>query len=219
MNPRSIRFQLTAWYIAVFALSVFSFTILLWYAVRESAMTGVNEELGARTAAIEGTVVDRLSSGRIEDLKRELDALLLNYHGQILKNVRICDSEGRPVYSPPRINPRIPCHSPSAIEQGSIYEVITMGSFKPATAVLTSRIMSGEKAYSLQVIGRLDPFFIHVDTYRSIGVVLVASVLLLGGGGRLLDEPPRSPTRRGDHDRRQIDQRRRAIPSARGPAD
>jgi heavy metal sensor kinase len=92
MNPRSIRFRLTAWYSAILAASLIAFGALGFLALKQSLFHAVDEALEDRVAGVRHFMEEQtasLSAGEIRDEFREHS--VLGPGGDLFQ---VCDAKG-----------------------------------------------------------------------------------------------------------------------------
>ena len=121
MNPRSIRFQLTAWFSADLALSLAIFAVFTWFALRELLFHAVDEALADRVEGVRRFMENQVGALSVEEIRDELkEHSVLGPGGDLFQ---VCDSTGVWLYrSAPLENHDIPIERPASLPAGGRLE-------------------------------------------------------------------------------------------------
>jgi heavy metal sensor kinase len=175
LNPRSIRFRLTAWYSAVLALALILFGIFTWFAVREILFHAVDETLADRVEGVRRFMENQIGALSVEEIRDEFkEHSVLGPGGDLFQ---VCDAEGVWMYrSAPLENDAVPIQLPASVAgKGSVEDRQVAGT---SLRFLSRRVVVLGKPYTIQVAA---PTHELVDGLRGVmwALVLMVPVVLL----------------------------------------
>jgi heavy metal sensor kinase len=92
MNPRSIRFRLTAWYSTVLALALAVFGVFTWFAVREILFHAVDDTLIDRAEGVRRFMENQIGALSVEEIRDEFkEHSVVGPGGDLFQ---VCDGAG-----------------------------------------------------------------------------------------------------------------------------
>jgi len=121
MNPRSIRFRLTAWYSTVLALALVIFGAFTWFAVRETLFHAVDETLADRVEGVSRFMENQIGALSVEEIRDEFkEHSVLGPGGDLFQ---VCDAAGVWLYRSASLeNDAVPIHLPAAVPAKGLVE-------------------------------------------------------------------------------------------------
>lgn len=121
MNPRSIRFRLTAWYSTVLAMALAIFGVFTWFAVREILFHAVDETLADRVEGVRGFMQNQIGALSVEEIRDEFkEHSVLGPGGDLFQ---VCDAAGVWLYrSAPLENDDVAIGLPASLPAKGLVE-------------------------------------------------------------------------------------------------
>jgi len=165
MSFGSIRFRLTAWYLAMLALGLAVFGIGSWYAMRASAFHTIDEELEDRIRGVEKFMriqIASLSPIEIRDEFREHS--VLGPGGDLFQ---VCDEKGVWLYRSAVLeNSEVAIRRPDQLGRGAVFEDLLVQ--KTPVRFATRRVVVNNQPYAVQVAAPLHEFYEALERFRLI---------------------------------------------------
>ena len=180
MNPRSIGFRLTLWYVTILLASLVAFGAALWIAMHRSIQHAVDEELRERFAGVSQFLAEEMRDSSDEVLARELQEHSNFTSGSGLLQVR--DSHGQWIFRSGDLREfHIPLPPPQQLPKPVQFETLSAG---PARLrVLSARVTLGENFYAVQLVHPLGEFENVLRRFHWIILSLVPLVVILATVG------------------------------------
>jgi heavy metal sensor kinase len=100
LNPRSIRFRLTAWYATILTMTFACAAVAVWMTLAHSIKVTVDKELRARFATVRAYVEEEASGNGVAHITEELTEDAVVNSGSAY--LRIVDRNGKFIYVSPR---------------------------------------------------------------------------------------------------------------------
>ena len=178
MSFRSIRFRLTAWYLAMVAIGLGIFGIGSWFAMRVSAFDTIDEELQDRIGGVEKFMqlqIEALTPAEIRDEFREHS--VLGPGGDLFQ---VCNEKGEWLYRSAVLeNSQVPIRLPNQLGTQRIFENLDVQD--TPVRFETARVVVNGRPYTVQVAAPLREFNDALERFRMI-LWLSAPALLFGAG-------------------------------------
>lgn len=178
MNPRSIRFRLTAWYALILMVTFAAAGGAVWWAIRDSIHSTVDKDLRSRLEAMRTYLQTQASSPDPEPIAEELaeDAALAG------TRFRVIADDGRRIYESPEAKAwDLPVDVSRLPRKGKIRTLTVEG--KPVR-VLSAPIQLGPKQSGLAQLGiPLDEYYEMLDEVTWTALLASPLVLLLASIG------------------------------------
>jgi heavy metal sensor kinase len=177
LKPRSIGFRLAAWYFAVFACGMAIFSVATWFAMRESLLEAVDDELHDRVHGIAEFMrkdIAALPASEVRDEFREYS--LLGPNGGPFQ---ICDEHGAWLYRSAaleRLN--MPDGLPVSVPVPRFEDLELNGS---RLRLYTREISAAGKSYTVQVASVMDETYEALDQFRLILLFTAPFLLFVAG--------------------------------------
>src|ERR1051325_9139530 len=114
MKRRSIGFRLSAWYFFVFACGVAAFSVVAWFAMRESLYHATDEALEDRVRGVRSFMERQIASLSIPEIRDEFrEHSVLGPGGDLF---RVANGNGKWLYRPlPLENNNVPIARPDSL--------------------------------------------------------------------------------------------------------
>ena len=180
MTLRSIRVQLTAWYLAVLAIGLGIFGVSSWYGMRTIAFHTVDEELLDRIQDVEKFLEQQDPARSLSEIGAELREH--SRLGPAADLLQVSDEHGHWLYRSPVLEHSGVTIRPLAqLGAQPVFEVLTMQAepvrFATARAVIRGHVWLVQTAESLQ------EFFEALDRFGLLLRWLIPGLLALAGVG------------------------------------
>jgi len=176
MSLGSIRFRLTAWYLAILAVGLGVFGIGSWFAMRVSAFHTVDEELEDRIRGVTRFLQSQIGSlppAKIRDEFREHSVV-----GPGADLLQVCAANGAWLYRASVLeNNQIPIRLPGRLGTEPVYENLVVQN--TAVRFATGRVVVNDRPYSVQVGAPLSEFSEALKRFAFI--LWFSAPLLLAG--------------------------------------
>jgi heavy metal sensor kinase len=174
VNPRSIRFQLTAWYSAVLAISLAIFGVFTWFAVRELLFHAVDETLADRVEGVRRFMGNQIGALSVEEIRDEFkEHSVLGPGGDLFQ---VCDSTGVWLYrSAPLENHDVPIERPASLPAGGRLEDRNVAA--TSLRFLSRRVTVLGKLYTIQVAVPTQELLQGLTAFTWALMLLVPAVL------------------------------------------
>jgi len=180
MRPRSIRFQLTAWYTAVLAVSLVLFGLSSWLTVRQVLFHAVDEELEDRVEGVLKFMENQIGSLSIEEIRDEFkEHSVLGPGGDLFQ---VCDAQGVWLYRSASLeDAEVPIARPSSLtkegnrESRKVKEAIVRFLSRPVTVL--------GKPYTVQVAALTGEIEEGLNGFRTALLFLIPVVLAVATAG------------------------------------
>ncbi len=180
MNPRSIRFQLTAWYSAILAGALIAFGTLGFFALKQSLFHAVDETLEDRVAGVQRFMEEQTASLSVREIRDEFrEHSVLGPGGDLFQ---VCDATGVWLYR-------------SAALESASATIELPGQIGPG-GVFTERVVAGAlvrfyakpvqvlgKAYTIQVASPVDELVEGMRSFQWTLVLAIPALLLAAAAG------------------------------------
>jgi len=178
MSFRSIRFRLTAWYLAMLGIGLGVFGVGSWFAMRVSAFDTIDEELQDRIRGVEKFMqlqIEALSPAEIRDEFREHS--VLGPGGDLFQ---VCNETGEWLYRSAVLeNSQVPIRLPNQLGDQRVFENLSVQNTPVRFA--TERVIVNGRPYTIQVATPLREFNQALERFRLI-LWLSMPLLLIGAG-------------------------------------
>jgi heavy metal sensor kinase len=178
MSFRSIRFRLTAWYLAMLAVGLGIFGVGSWFAMRVSAFDTIDEELQDRIRGVEKFMqlqIEALSPAEIRDEFREHS--VLGPGGDLFQ---VCNEKGEWLYRSAVLeNSAVPIRLPNQLGDRRVFENLSVQDTPVRFA--TGRVIVNGHPYTIQVAAPLREFNEALERFR-LFLWLSVPLLLIGAG-------------------------------------
>jgi heavy metal sensor kinase len=180
MNPRSIRFRLTAWYSAVLAVALVIFGVFTWFAVREILFHAVDETLADRIQGVRRFMENQIGALSVEEIRDEFkEHSVLGPGGDLFQ---VCDAAGVWLYrSAPLENDAVPIQLPASVPAEGALEDRHVGG--TSLRFLSRSVTVLGKPYTIQVAAPTHELVEGLAGVRWALLLLVPIVLLAAGAG------------------------------------
>jgi two-component system, OmpR family, heavy metal sensor histidine kinase CusS len=175
MKPLSIRFKLTAWYLAVLITTIAVFGATAFLAMRKGIDVSVDEGLEDQASAIGRLVAEALPQGQ-ETLADEL-----REHSELRPEGNFCqipDEHGGWIYRSP-LMARFDVPPPESGTR-SVYDLEVKG--LPLRVLVRNTTLNGT-IYRVQVAAPMDDFYDSLDRFKWVVLLLSPVLLILGSAG------------------------------------
>jgi heavy metal sensor kinase len=148
MSPRSIRFQLTAWYSTVLAISLAIFGIFTWFTVREILFRAVDTTLADRVEGVRHFMEEQIGALSVEEIRDEFkEHSVLGPGGDLFQ---VCDAAGVWLYrSVPLENHDVSIRLPGSLPSSGIVEDRNVGGTNLRFLSRSASVLG--KPYTIQV--------------------------------------------------------------------
>lgn len=180
MNPRSIRFRLTAWYSSVVALALAIFGLFAWFAVREVLFHAVDQTLADRVQGVRRFMDHQIASLSVVEIRDEFkEHSVLGPGGDLFQ---VCDAAGVWLYrSAPLENANVPIRLPSTLPAaGTIEDRQVSGT---SLRFLSRRVTVLGKPYTIQVAAPTQELLEGLMLFQWALLLLTPVVLAVAAGG------------------------------------
>ncbi|MEJ7608152.1 MAG: ATP-binding protein [Bryobacteraceae bacterium] len=180
MRSSSIRFRLTAWYFAVFALGFSIFGVGAWFAMRESLNHAVDDGLQDRILGVKQFIKEQTSSLSIGEIRDEFrEHSVLGPGGDLFQ---VCDRDGNWLYrSIPLEENQLAIARPDELGQQIRYENREIQ--RAPVRLASQRIEANGNPYTVQVAAPMHEFFEALETFRTILLIFMPLLLLVATAG------------------------------------
>ena len=180
MNPRSIRFQLTAWYSAVLAISLAIFGVFTWFAVRELLFHAVDETLADRVEGVRRFMDNQIGALSVEEIRDEFkEHSVLGPGGDLFQ---VCDATGVWLYrSAPLENHDVPIERPASLSDAGRLEDRDVAGTN--LRFLSRRVTVLGKLYTIQVAVPTQELLEGLTAFKWALTLLVPVVLAAAAVG------------------------------------
>jgi heavy metal sensor kinase len=180
VNPRSIRFRLTAWYSTVLALALAVFGLFTWFAVRGILFHAVDETLADRVAGVHRFMENQIGSLSVEEIRDEFkEHSVLGPGGDLFQ---VCDRAGVWLYRSASLeNESVPIQLPSALPSSGSVEDRQVGGTNLRFLARSVTVLGNP--YTIQVAVPTHELTEGLTGFRWALIVLVPMVLLAATGG------------------------------------
>ena len=189
MKRVSIRFKLTAWYIAILLASLSIFGITAFVAMRKGIEKSVDENLGGQADGVE-EVMGRVLQEGPERLQDELSE-----HQELREQadfLQVCDQNGHWLY-----RSRLMAHYDVPVPAKASFSAYNVMSADLPLRVLMREMSAGGQTYRIQVAMPMDDFYDAIDRFKWV-VLLLTPLLLVAAtvGGYWLSRRALAPVDR-----------------------
>jgi heavy metal sensor kinase len=180
VNPRSIRFQLTAWYSAVLAISLAIFGVFTWFAVRELLFHAVDETLADRVEGVRRFMDNQIGALSVEEIRDEFkEHSVLGPGGDLFQ---VCDATGVWLYrSAPLENHDVPIERPASLSDAGRLEDRDVAGTN--LRFLSRRVTVLGKLYTIQVAVPTQELLEGLTAFKWALTLLVPVVLAAAAVG------------------------------------
>lgn len=180
MNPRSLRFRLTAWYSTVLALALVIFGVFTWFAVREILFHAVDETLADRVEGVRRFMENQIGALSIEEIRDEFkEHSVLGPGGDLFQ---VCDAAGVWLYRSASLeNDAVSIHVPASVPAKGLVEDRQVAG--TSLRFLSRSVTVLGKRYTIQVAAPTHELVEGLTGFRWALIVLVPLVLLAATGG------------------------------------
>ena len=175
MKRVSIRFKLTAWYVAILLASLSIFGIAAFVAMRKGIEKSVDENLEGQANGIEevmGHVLNAEPAGLQDELREHQE---LREQADFLQ---VCDQDGRWIY-----RSRLMEHYEVPVPAKANYSAYDVMSAELPLRVLVREMKAGADTYRIQVAEPMDDFYEAIDRFKWIVLLLSPLVVVLAAAG------------------------------------
>jgi heavy metal sensor kinase len=180
MNPRSIRFRLTAWYSTVLALALAIFGVFTWFAVREILFHAVDETLADRVEGVRRFMENQIGALSVEEIRDEFkEHSVLGPGGDLFQ---VCDTAGVWLYRSASLeNDAVPIHLPATVPaKGLVEDRHVAGT---SLRFLSRSVTVLGKPYTIQVAAPTHELVEGLTGFKWALILLVPVVLLAATAG------------------------------------
>ncbi len=180
MNPRSIRFRLTAWYSTVLALALAIFGVFMWFAVRGILFHAVYETLADRVEGVRRFMDNQIGALSVEEIRDEFkEHSVLGPGGDLFQ---VCDAAGVWLYrSAPLENGGVPIRLPANVPaEGVVDDRQVAGT---SLRFLARSVTVLGKPYTIQVAAPTHELVEGLTGFKWALILLVPVVLLAATAG------------------------------------
>lgn len=175
MNPRSIRFRLTAWYSTVLALALAIFGVFTWFALREILFHAVDETLADRVEGVRRFMENQIGALSVEEIRDEFkEHSVLGPGGDLFQ---VCDAAGVWLYRSASLeNDAVTIHLPATVAaEGLVEDRQVAGT---SLRFLSRRVTVLGKPYTIQVAAPTRELVEGLIRFKWALILLVPFVLL-----------------------------------------
>jgi len=180
MKFGSIRFRLTAWYLAMLGIGLALFGVGSWFAMRASAFHTIDEELEDRVRGVEKFMqvqIASLSPAEIRDEFREHS--VLGPGGDLFQ---VCNEKDEWLYRSAVLeNSQVPIRRPDQLRNGPIFEDLVVQNTPVRFA--TERVVVNNQPYAVQVAAPLNEFYEALHRFRVMLWLALPPLLIAAGLG------------------------------------
>ena len=180
MNPRSIRFRLTAWYSTVLAFALGIFGLFTWFAVREILFHAVDETLADRVEGVRRFMDNQIGALSVEEIRDEFkEHSVLGPGGDLFQ---VCDATGIWLYRSASLeNNEVPIRLPAAVPMAGVKEdrVVSGTSLR----FLSRQVTVLGKPYTVQVAAPTHELLEGLNVFRWALILLIPILLLTATAG------------------------------------
>jgi heavy metal sensor kinase len=180
VNPRSIRFRLTAWYSAVLALALAVFGMFAWFAVRTILFHAIDETLADRVEGVRHFMDEQIGALSVEEIRDEFkEHSVLGPGGDLFQ---VCDAAGVWLYrSAPLENAGTPIQLPTAVPNAGVVEDRKVAGTN--LRFLSRAVSVLGKPYTIQVAAPTHELLEGVVRFKWALILLSPVVLLAAAAG------------------------------------
>lgn len=180
MNPRSIRFRLTAWYSTVLALALAIFGVFTWFAVREILFHAVDETLADRVEGVRRFMENQIGALSVEEIRDEFkEHSVLGPGGDLFQ---VCDATGVWLYRSASLeNDAVPIHLPATVPAKGLVEDRQVAG--TSLRFLSRSVTVLGKPYTIQVAAPTHELVEGLTGFKWALILLVPVVLLAATAG------------------------------------
>ena len=179
MRSRSIGFNLSAWYFAVFACGLAVFSIAAWFAMRASTLHAVDDELRDRVRGVARFMENQISSLSLPEIRDEFrEHSVLGPGGDLFQ---VCNQQGQWLYrSVPLENANVPITAPGSLP-ASRYEDKQVERHR--LRFYSERIVVNGKPYTVQVAALMNEAYEALSRFRLILLLSTPLLLIVASAG------------------------------------
>lgn len=180
MNPRSIRFRLTAWYSTVLALALVIFGVFTWFAVREILFHAVDETLADRVEGVRRFMENQIGALSVEEIRDEFkEHSVLGPGGDLFQ---VCDATGVWLYRSASLeNDAVPIQLPATVPAKGVVEDRQVAG--TSLRFLSRSVTVLGKPYTIQVAAPTHELVEGLTGFKWALILLVPIVLLAATAG------------------------------------
>jgi len=180
VNPRSIRFRLTAWYSTVLALALAIFGVFTWFAVREILFHAVDETLVDRVEGVRRFMENQIGALSVEEIRDEFkEHSVLGPGGDLFQ---VCDAAGVWLYRSASLeNDAVPIHLPATVPAKGLVEDRQVAG--TSLRFLSRSVTVLGKPYTIQVAAPTHELVEGLTGFKWVLILLVPVVLLAATAG------------------------------------
>lgn len=180
MNPRSIRFRLTAWYSTVLALALVIFGAFTWFAVRETLFHAVDETLADRVEGVRRFMENQIGALSVEEIRDEFkEHSVLGPGGDLFQ---VCDAAGVWLYRSASLeNDAVPIHLPADVPAKGLVEDRQVAG--TSLRFLSRSVTVLGKPYTVQVAAPTHELVEGLTGFKWALMLLVPVVLIAATAG------------------------------------
>jgi heavy metal sensor kinase len=180
VNPRSIRFRLTAWYSTVLALALAIFGVFTWFAVRGILFHAVDETLADRVAGVRQFMELQTGALSVAEIRDEFkEHSVLGPGGDLFQ---VCDAAGVWLYrSAPLENAGVPIRLPAAVPPQGLLENLQIAGTR--LRFLSRSVTVLGKPFTIQVAAPTHELVEGLTGFKWALLLLAPAVLLAAAGG------------------------------------
>jgi heavy metal sensor kinase len=180
VNPRSIRFRLTAWYSAVLALALAIFGMFAWFAVRTILFHAIDETLADRVEGVRHFMNEQVGALSVEEIRDEFkEHSVLGPGGDLFQ---VCDSAGVWLYRSAALeNAGTPIQLPATVPSTGLVQDREVAGTK--LRFLSRAVSVLGKPYTIQVAAPTHEMLEGVVRFKWVLILLSPAVLLAAAAG------------------------------------
>jgi len=212
VNPRSLRFRITAWYFATVAFLLAVFGVGAGFAMRAGILRAVDRNLRTRISDVRGFLSDQTTAGRDEVREELSEQSLLGLGGPLLE---VRDQAGNLIFRSPRL------HGDSI--QFADSETLRIAALRRGVLhlrVASQRLTVNGHTYTVSVADPMHQFYESMQQFRTALLISAPLALILASlGGYWMSHRALAPVDRISSDARSISlgnlDRRLPVPPAR----
>lgn len=176
MNYRSIRFRLTAWYFAIFAVGLSLFGAGAWLAMRASLFNAVDNGLRDRIQGVQRFMYEQITTQSIAELIDELRENAALSHGGDL--FQVCDAQGNWLYrSAPFERIQLGIRRPAELGSAPVFEDID--NQNTHLRVASQKVTINGAVYTVQVASPMHEFDEALQRFRQSLVFFIPVLLIV----------------------------------------
>jgi heavy metal sensor kinase len=175
MNPRAIRFQLTAWYSAILAAALIAFGALGFFALKRSLFHAVDESLKDRVTGVRRFMEEQTASLSVSEIRDEFrEHSVLGPGGDLFQ---VCDVTGVWLYrSAPLENANVAIQLPGQVEEPGVFaDRVVAGTL---LRFYTKPVQLLGKRYAIQVASSVDELVEGMQNFHWALLLTTPAVLL-----------------------------------------